>query len=87
MACLLSYLYCYISPFVMYCLNKVVYKHVSMTSLLALRKPTYPQSFMLIYGILFELWVLNLNKEEEKKKKKKKKKKMKNSAHHSLIHL
>ena len=66
-----------------------------MTSLLALRKPTYPQIFMLIYGFLFELWVLNLNKEEEKKKKKKKKekkkkkkkKKMKNSAHHSPIHL
>ena len=50
-----------------------------MTSLFPLRKPTYPQSFMLIYGSLFELWVLNLNK---KKKKKKKKKKMKNSAHH-----
>ena len=44
-----------------------------MTSLLALRKPTYPQSFMLIYGFLFELWVLNLNEEEEEKK-------MKNSA-------
>ena len=53
-----------------------------MTSLFPLRKPTYPQSFMLIYGSLFELWVLNL-----KKKKKKKKKKMKNSAHHSPIHL
>ena len=50
-----------------------------MTSLLALRKPTYPQSFMLIYGFLFELWVLNLKEE--------KKKKMKNSAHHSPIHL
>ena len=49
-----------------------------MTSLLALQKPTYPQSFMLIYGFLFELWVLNLNE---------KKKKMKNSAHHSPIHL
>ena len=47
-----------------------------MTSLFPLRKPTYPQSFMLIYGSLFELWVLNLNK----KNKKKKKKKMKNSA-------
>ena len=41
----------------------------------------YPQSFMLIYGFLFELWVSNLNEEEEKKKK------MKNSAHHSPIHL
>ena len=29
-----------------------------MTSLLALWKPTYPQSVMLIYGFLFELWVL-----------------------------
>ena len=42
----------------------VVYKHVSMTSLFLLRKPTYPQSFMLIYGSLFELWVLNLNKKK-----------------------
>ena len=50
-----------------------------MTNLLVLRKPTYPQSFMLIYGFLFELWVLNLKEE--------KKKKMKNSAHHSPIHL
>ena len=50
-----------------------------MTSLLALRKPTYPQSLMLIYGFLFELWMLNLKEEEEEKKKK-----MKNSAHHSL---
>ena len=58
----------------------VVYKHVSMTSLLALQKPTYPQSFMLIYGFLFELWVSNLNEKEEKKN-------MKNSAHHSPIHL
>ena len=57
-----------------------------MTSLFPLRKPTYPQSFILIYGFLFELWVSNLN-EEKKKKKKKKKKKMKNSAHHSSIHL
>ena len=53
-----------------------------MTSLLELENPTYPQSFMLIYDFLFELWVLNLNKEEEEKKKK-----MKNSAHHSPIHL
>ena len=56
-----------------------------MTSLLALQKPTYPQSFMLIYGFLFELWVLNLNKEEEEEEEEKKK--MKNSAHHSPIHL
>ena len=55
-----------------------------MTSLLALQEPTYSQSFMVIYGFLFELWVLNLNKEEEEEKKKKK---MKNSAHHSPIHL
>ena len=88
MACLLSYLYIYISPFIMYCLrhllllvNKVVYKHVNMTSLFSLLKPTYPQSFMLIYGFFFELWVLNLNEKEEEKKK------MKNSAHHSPIHL
>ena len=60
----------------------VVYKHVSMTSLFPLQKLTYPQSFMLIYGFFFELWVLNLKEEEEKKKKK-----MKNSAHHSPIHL
>ena len=32
----------------------VVYNHVSMTSLFRLQKPTYPQSFMLIYGFLFE---------------------------------
>ena len=57
-------------------------KHVSMSSLLALRKPTYPQSFMLIYGFIFELLMLNLNKEKEKKRMK-----MKNSAHHSPIHL
>ena len=81
MACLLSYLYSYISPFIMYKPEEfvVVYKHISMTSLLALRKLTYSQSFMMIYGFLFEVWVLNLNKE--------KKKKMKNSAHHTLIHL
>ena len=39
----------------------VVYKHVSMTSLLVLQKP----SFMLIYGFLFELWVSNLNEEKK----------------------
>ena len=50
-----------------------------MTSLIPLRKPTYPQSFMLIYDFLLELWVSNLNE--------KKKKKMKNSTHHSPIHL
>ena len=61
----------------------VVYKHVSMTSLFPLRKPTYPQSFMLIYGFLLELWVSNLKEEEEEEKEKK----MKNSAHHSPIHL
>ena len=44
---------------------------------------TETQSFMVIYGFFFELWVLNLNKEEEEEKKKK----MKNSAHHSPIHL
>ena len=55
-----------------------------MTSLLALRKPTYPQSFMLIHGFVFELWVSNLNKEEEEEEEEKK---MKNSAHHSPIYL
>ena len=54
-----------------------------MTNLLALRKPTYAQGFMLIYDFVFELWVWNLNEEEKKKKKKK----MKNSAHYSPIHL
>ena len=50
----------------------------SMTSVLVLWKPTYPQRFMLmIYGFFFELWVLNLNKEKEEKK----------IAHHILIHL
>ena len=55
-----------------------------MTSLLALQKPTHSQSFMVIYGFLFELWMLNLNKEEEEEEENKK---MKNSAHHSPIHL
>ena len=40
-----------------------------MTSLLALQKLTYSQSFMMIYGFFFELWVWNLNKEEEEEKK------------------
>ena len=44
-----------------------------------------PTSFMVIYGFLFEVWVLNLNKEEEEEEKEEKK--MKNSAHHSPIHL
>ena len=38
-----------------------------MTSLIPLWKSTYPQSFMLIYDFLLELWGSNLN---EKKKKK-----------------
>ena len=46
-----------------------------MTSLIPLQNPTYPQTFMLIYGFLLELWVSNLNEKEEEKKKK-----MKNSA-------
>ena len=81
MACLLSYLYSHISLFIMYCFETyvVVYKHLSMTGLLVLRKSTYPQSFVLIYGFLFELCVLNLNEEEEKK--------MKNSAHDGPIQL
>ena len=64
-----------------------------MTSLLALQKPTYSQSFMVIYGFFFELWVLNLNKEEEEEEEEEveeeeeEKKKMKNSTHHSPIHL
>ena len=48
-----------------------------MTSFFLLWKLTYPQSFMLIYGFFFELWVLNLKEKKEKK--------MKNSAHHSPI--
>ena len=47
----------------------VVYKHVSMNRLFPLHKPTYPQSFMLIYGFPFELWVSNLNEEKQEKKK------------------
>ena len=60
-----------------------------MTSLLALQKLIYSQSFIVIYGFLFELWVLNLNKEEEEEEEgeEKEEKKMKNSAHHSPIHL
>ena len=53
------------------------YKHVSTTSLFPLRKPTYLQGFLLIYGFLLELWVSNLKEEEEEK----------NSARHSPIHL
>ena len=56
-----------------------------MTSLLAWQKPTHPQSFMLIYGFLFELRVSNLKEEEEEEEKEEKK--MKNSANHSPIHL
>ena len=56
--------------------NHVVYKHVTMTSLLWLLIPTHPQNF---YYLLFELWVSN----EEKKKKKKKN--MNNFAHDSPI--
>ena len=63
----------------------VVYKHVSMTSLFPLQKPTYLQSFTLIYGFLFELWVLNLKEKEEEEEEEEEK--MKNSAHHSPIHL
>ena len=43
-----------------------------MTSLLAVRKPIYSQSFMVIYGFIFELWVLNLNNEEEEEEEEKK---------------
>ena len=73
MACLLSYLYSNISHFIMAFV--VVYKHISMTNLLALWKPTHSQSFMMIYGFLFELWVLNLNKEEEEEEEEEEKKK------------
>ena len=48
---------------------------------LSVMKPTYPQSFMLMYCLLFELWVSNLKEEKEEEKK------VKNSAHHSPIHL
>ena len=58
-----------------------------MTSLLALQKPTYSQSFMVIYGFLFELWVLNLKEKEKEGEEEEEEKKMKNSAHHSPIHL
>ena len=37
-----------------------------MISPFPLRKPTYLQSLMLIYGFFFELWVLNLKEEENK---------------------
>ena len=55
--------------------NHVVYKHVTMTSLLWLRIPTHPQN---VKFFVFELWVSN---------EKKKKKNMKNFAHHSPIDL
>ena len=35
-------------------------EHNYLQIYIVLWKPTYPQSFMLIYGFLFELWVLNL---------------------------
>ena len=70
MACVLSYLYSYISPFIMYCLkhlllvNKVVDKHLSMTSLLALWKPTYPPTkFHVDLWITFE--VMGVEEEED----------------------
>ena len=84
MACLLSYLCSYISPFIMYCLicllvNKVVCKYDQSLP----NMETYiPTKFHvdINYGFLLKLWELNLNKKEEKNK-------MKNSAHHSPIHL
>ena len=39
--------------------NHVVYKHVTMTTLLWLRIPTHPQNFKFWYYLLFELRVLN----------------------------
>ena len=58
--------------------NHVVYKHVTMTTLLCLQIPTHQQNFKFFYCFLFELWVSN---------DRKKKKKMKNFAHHSPIDL
>ena len=56
----------------------VAYKHASMTGLFPLRQPMHPRSFVLVYGFLFELWVLNLKEEEEEEK-------MQNSANTSMM--
>ena len=45
--------------------NYVVYKHVTMTSLLWLQIPTHPQRFKFWYYFLFELWVSNEEEEHE----------------------
>ena len=90
MACLLFYLYRYISPFIMYCLRHLLLFTCKRGCLqtckydqsLPITETDIPIKFMLIYGFFFELWVLNLKEEEEEEKKK-----MKNFAHHSPIHL
>ena len=45
--------------------NHVVYKNVTMTTLLWLRIPTHPQNFKLWYCFLFELWVSNEEEHEQ----------------------
>ena len=85
MTCLLSYLCSYIAPFIRYSLRYLLLftskqgclqtcKYDQSLSVVETYKAT---KFHVANGFLFELWVLNLNKE---------KKKMKNSAHHSPIY-
>ena len=44
--------------------NKVVYKCLSIPSLFTLQKPIYPQNFMLIIALFFELKEFNLKKKK-----------------------
>ena len=88
MACLLPYLYSYISPFIMYYLRHLLLFTCKQSCLqtckydqsLSVMETYIPTKFHVDIWGFFELWVSNLNKE-------KKKKKMKNSAHHNPIHL
>ena len=88
MACLLSHLYSYTSPFIMYCLRHLLLFTCKKGCLqtckydqsLSATETYTPTKFHVDIWLPFELWVLNLKEEEEEKK-------MKNSAHHSPIHL
>ena len=68
MTCLLSYLYSYISPFIMYCLRQLLLFTCKQRCLQTCK---YGQSFSIMetYPKSFMLWVLNLNEEEEGKEK------------------
>ena len=84
MACLLSYLNSYISPFIMYCLRHLLLFTCKQGCLQTCK---YDQSLPITetyvptkcnVDIWLPLWVLNLTE---------KGKKMKNFVHHSPIHL